>query len=54
MARLVCRKAITRARLLAQGIKTDAVDSGQLVLSELVGNSVRACGGYVPLVVRSA
>jgi len=39
------------AELLAQGIEADAVDSAQLVLSELVGNSVRAYGDYVPLVV---
>ncbi|GCB50001.1 Cys-tRNA(Pro) deacylase ybaK [Streptomyces sp. NL15-2K] len=36
---------------MAQGIGDDAVDSAQLVLSELVGNSVRAYGDYVPLVV---
>jgi hypothetical protein len=32
-------------------MKADTVDSAQLVLSELVGNSVRAYGDHVPLVV---
>ncbi|MFI1207846.1 ATP-binding protein [Streptomyces sp. NPDC020802] len=44
-------RQLARAELLAQGIEDDAVDSAQLVLSELVGNSVRAYGDYVPLVV---
>ncbi|MFC4467707.1 ATP-binding protein [Streptomyces xiangluensis] len=44
-------RQLTRAELLAQGVEVDAVDSAQLVLSELVGNSVRAYGDYVPLVV---
>ncbi|GAA2520712.1 ATP-binding protein [Streptomyces longisporus] len=44
-------RRLTRAELLARGIEEDAVDSAQLVLSELVGNSVRAYGDYVPLVV---
>ncbi|MFF4499117.1 ATP-binding protein [Streptomyces sp. NPDC001401] len=44
-------RQLARAELLAQGIEDDAVDSAQLVLSELVGNSVRAYGEYVPLVV---
>ncbi|MFE2212180.1 ATP-binding protein [Streptomyces canus] len=44
-------RQLTRAELLAQGIEDDAVDSAQLVLSELVGNSVRAYGVYVPHVV---
>ncbi|MFG2346753.1 ATP-binding protein [Streptomyces phaeochromogenes] len=44
-------RQLARTELLAQGIEADAVDSAQLVLSELVGNSVRAYGDYVPLVV---
>ncbi|MEU9783642.1 ATP-binding protein [Streptomyces phaeochromogenes] len=44
-------RQLARAELLAQGVEDDAVDSAQLVLSELVGNSVRAYGDYVPLVV---
>ncbi|MFK4100255.1 hypothetical protein ACI2L1_09285 [Streptomyces sp. NPDC019531] len=42
---------MTRTELLTQGLAPGAVDSAQLVLSELVGNSVRACGDHVPLVV---
>ncbi len=48
---LCAMRQLARAELLAQGIEGDAVDSAQLVLSELVGNSVRAYGNYVPLVV---
>lgn len=44
-------RQLVRTDLLARGIEDDAVDSAQLVLSELVGNSVRAYGDYVPLVV---
>lgn len=44
-------RQLTSTELLAQGVGVDAVDSAQLVLSELVGNSVRAYGDYVPLVV---
>ncbi|WP_079053873.1 ATP-binding protein [Streptomyces graminilatus] len=44
-------RQLAGAELLAQGIEADAVDSAQLVVSELVGNSVRAYGDYVPLVV---
>ncbi|MER7562925.1 hypothetical protein ABTZ93_08115 [Streptomyces sp. NPDC097941] len=42
---------MARAELLARGIEDETVDSAQLALSELVGNSVRAYGDYVPLVV---
>ncbi|WP_329218370.1 ATP-binding protein [Streptomyces sp. NBC_01485] len=48
---LVSVRALTSAELLSHGIDADAVHSAQLVLSELVGNSVRACGEHVPLVV---
>ncbi|MEH0577827.1 MULTISPECIES: ATP-binding protein [Streptomyces] len=44
-------RALTGAELLAHGVDADVVHSAQLVLSELVGNSVRACGEHVPLVV---
>ncbi|MGW2521838.1 ATP-binding protein [Streptomyces sp. NPDC001617] len=44
-------RTLTRTELLGHGIAPDAVDSVQLVLSVLVGNSVRACGEHVPLVV---
>ncbi|MDO0932017.1 ATP-binding protein [Streptomyces sp. DG2A-72] len=33
------------------GADTEAAETAQLVVSELVGNSVRACGDHVPLVV---
>jgi hypothetical protein len=42
---------LTGRELLSHGIDAEAVHSAQLVLSELVGNSVRACGEHVPLVV---
>ncbi|MFD2687261.1 ATP-binding protein [Streptomyces phyllanthi] len=44
-------RQLARAELLARGVEADVIDSVQLVLSELVGNSVRAYGDYVPLVV---
>ncbi|MFD1657379.1 ATP-binding protein [Streptomyces caeni] len=44
-------RELTRSELLTQGLAPGAVDSARLVLSELVGNSVRACGDHVPLVV---
>jgi anti-sigma regulatory factor (Ser/Thr protein kinase) len=44
-------RALTGTELAAYGIEADAAHSAQLVLSELVGNSVRACGEHVPLVV---
>ncbi|WP_189218033.1 MULTISPECIES: ATP-binding protein [Streptomyces] len=44
-------RKLARTDLLAQGLAADVVDSAVLVLSELVGNSVRACGNHVPLVV---
>ncbi|MEC4017747.1 ATP-binding protein [Streptomyces sp. H27-D2] len=33
------------------GVDSDTVDTVRLVVSELTGNGVRACGEYVPLVV---
>ncbi|WP_320784367.1 ATP-binding protein [Streptomyces sp. CRN 30] len=44
-------RKLAHVELLAQGLAADVVDSVLLVLSELVGNSVRACGDHVPLVV---
>ncbi|WP_174856040.1 hypothetical protein [Streptomyces hyaluromycini] len=35
---------MTRTELLAQGLVPGVIDAAQLVLYELVGNSVRACG----------
>ncbi|MFI5758441.1 ATP-binding protein [Streptomyces sp. NPDC051569] len=40
------------AKVLAElGVDADAADSAQLVVSELVGNAVRAVGDHVPVVV---
>ena len=44
-------RSLTGTELAAYGIDADAAHSAQLVLSELVGNSVRACGEHVPLMV---
>lgn len=43
-------RGLTEATLLGAGVAPDLVDSAQLVLSELYGNAVHACGDYVPLV----
>ncbi|WP_221355071.1 ATP-binding protein [Streptomyces beigongshangae] len=41
-------------RVLADhGADAEAAEAAQLVVSELVGNSVRACGEHVPLVVEA-
>ncbi|MFF4384459.1 ATP-binding protein [Kitasatospora sp. NPDC001547] len=37
--------------LVAHGVDLETAESAQLVLSELIGNAVRACGEHVPLVV---
>lgn len=45
-------RKLARMVLLFYGATTDHADTAQLVLSELVGNAVRACGEHhVPLVV---
>lgn len=44
-------RALAAEALAVQGIAPDAVEAAQLVLSELVGNAVRAYGPDVPLVV---
>ncbi|MFJ4710245.1 ATP-binding protein [Streptomyces anulatus] len=43
-------RGLTEATLLGVGVAPDLVDSAQLVLSELYGNAVHACGDYVPLI----
>ncbi|MFD3741379.1 ATP-binding protein [Streptomyces sp. NPDC058629] len=43
-------RSLTESTLLNAGVTPDLVDSAQLVLSELYGNAVHACGDYVPLV----
>lgn len=44
-------RALAAEVLAGYGIAGDAVEAAQLVVSELVGNSVRACGDHVPVVV---
>ncbi|MFE4604318.1 ATP-binding protein [Kitasatospora indigofera] len=44
-------RALAVTVLLAHGVDLETAESAQLVLSELIGNAVRACGEYVPLVV---
>ncbi|MCX2967450.1 ATP-binding protein [Streptomyces sp. TRM70308] len=44
-------RRLTRTELHGHGFDTEAVDTVQLVVSELTGNAVRACGDRVPLVV---
>jgi anti-sigma regulatory factor (Ser/Thr protein kinase) len=44
-------RRLTAEVLRRRGITPDAADTAQLVVSELVGNSVRACGDHVPVVV---
>ncbi|MFB7560126.1 ATP-binding protein [Streptomyces brevispora] len=43
-------RGLTEVTLLNAGVAPDLVDSAQLVLSELYGNAVHACGDYVPLI----
>ncbi len=44
-------RRLARSVLLAYGATSDEADTAELVLSELVGNAVRACGEHVPLVI---
>ncbi len=44
-------RALTAKVLTVAGVDADTVESAQLVVSELVGNAVRAFGDWVPLVV---
>ncbi|MFF2080602.1 ATP-binding protein [Kitasatospora sp. NPDC058162] len=44
-------RALALTVLLAHGIDLETAQSAQLVLSELLGNAIRACGEHVPLVV---
>ncbi|MFF1697151.1 ATP-binding protein [Streptomyces sp. NPDC058257] len=43
-------RGLTQDVLCGAGVEPDAVDSAQLVLAELYGNAVQACGDFVPLV----
>ncbi|MFB7091385.1 ATP-binding protein [Streptomyces sp. NPDC056296] len=44
-------RGLTVKVLADYGADSEAAEAAQLVVSELVGNSVRACGDHVPLVV---
>ncbi len=44
-------RRLTRSVLVAYGADDDSAANAQLVLSELVGNAVNACGQHVPLVI---
>lgn len=44
-------RRLTSRALLAYGVGHELAAAAQLVVSELVGNAIRACGEHVPLVV---
>jgi anti-sigma regulatory factor (Ser/Thr protein kinase) len=44
-------RGLTAETLTGQGVAAGTVEAAQLVVSELVGNCVRAYGQYVPVVV---
>ena len=44
-------RELADATLTAAGVDAELAQDVQLVASELIGNSVRACGDFVPLVV---
>ncbi|MFD4763723.1 ATP-binding protein [Streptomyces sp. NPDC058439] len=44
-------RELTAKALAERGVQGDVADTAQLVVSELVGNAVRACGDHVPVVV---
>ncbi|GAA2815072.1 hypothetical protein GCM10010441_44630 [Kitasatospora paracochleata] len=44
-------RALALTVLVAHGVDLETAESAQLVLSELIGNAVRACGEHGPLVV---
>lgn len=46
-------RRLTASVLAVRGVGRDAVDAAELVVSELVGNAVRALGAHVPLVVEA-
>ncbi|WP_327188879.1 ATP-binding protein [Streptomyces xinghaiensis] len=47
---LSAARRLVEKTLCGAGVDADLTDSVQLVLSELYGNAVRACGDFVPLV----
>ncbi|SFW98610.1 hypothetical protein SAMN02787144_100125 [Streptomyces atratus] len=44
-------RELTAKALAELSVQGDVADAAQLVVSELVGNAVRACGDHVPVVV---
>ncbi|MGY1503660.1 ATP-binding protein (plasmid) [Streptomyces sp. QTS52] len=44
-------RGLTASVPLAHGADQDTADTAQWVVSELLGNSLRACGDHVPLVI---
>jgi len=44
-------RGLTASVLIAYGAGHESAAAAQLVVSELVGNAVRACGAHVPVVV---
>ncbi|MFI1765229.1 ATP-binding protein [Streptomyces sp. NPDC020800] len=44
-------RGLSKGILLGYGVEQQSAEAAQLVLSELVGNAVRACGDGVPLVI---
>ncbi|GII89113.1 hypothetical protein Ssi03_71030 [Sphaerisporangium siamense] len=44
-------REVTQVVLGAAGVEMEVVESARLVASELVGNAVRACGHWAPVVV---
>ncbi|MDH6709858.1 anti-sigma regulatory factor (Ser/Thr protein kinase) [Kitasatospora sp. MAA19] len=44
-------RALALTVLVAHGVDLETAEAAQLVLSELLGNAIRACGPHVPLVV---
>jgi anti-sigma regulatory factor (Ser/Thr protein kinase) len=43
-------RGLTEKTLLGAGVDADLAHTAQMVLSELYGNAVRACGDFAPLV----
>ncbi|MCT2594349.1 ATP-binding protein [Streptomyces sp. N2-109] len=50
-ANLRCVRQLTAKTLADAGVDGGTIENAQLVVSELCGNAVRACGDHVPLVV---
>ncbi|MFJ1796545.1 ATP-binding protein [Kitasatospora griseola] len=46
-------RALALTVLVAHGVDLETAQSAQLLVSELIGNAVRACGPHAPLVVEA-